>query len=196
MNKVNHKIFGVGEVIDREDDNNGILLTVRFESGRESVFSIPESFTLGILTAEGNLQKEVDAAIAKRKSREQEILQSLNTAAVDSHSSSTGGRTRKFPKPVAVKGSIETAYEAFLIKAGYETETPSGAPSTVYSYSGAIARHVLEEEHITWDLLKDNIDDIVKKYDVGGAKEHIGMKSNKTVINALKRFKEFVNLNP
>lgn len=196
MNKVNHKIFGVGEVIDREDDNNGILLTVRFENGRESVFSIPESFTLGILTAEGNLQKEVDAAIAKKKAREQEILQSLNTAAVDSHSSSTGGRTRKSPKPVAVKGSIETAYEAFLIKAGYETETPSGAPSTVYSYSGAIARHVLEEEHITWDLLKDNIDDIVKKYDVGGAKEHIGMKSNKTVINALKRFKEFVNLNP
>ena len=37
------------------------------------------------------------------------------------------------------------------------------------------------------------VGDIVRKYDVGGEQETFGCKSNKTVINALKRFKEFVD---
>ena len=196
MNRVNHKTFGVGEVIGREIINNTSIITVRFENGKESVFSIPESFTLGIMTAEGSLKEEVETAIAEKKLREQDRLQSIHTTVAEARSSSASGGKRKSPVPVAVKGAIETAYETFLINAGYETVTPAGAPSTVYSYSGAITRHVLEEEHITWGILKNNIDDILKKYDVGGAKEHIGAKSNKTVINALKRFKEFVSLNP
>jgi hypothetical protein len=40
--------------------------------------------------------------------------------------------------------------------------------------------------------LGKNIDGIVVKYDVGGACEDFGNKSKKTVINALKRFAEFV----
>lgn len=196
MSRVNHKIFGVGEVIGREISNDTILITVRFENGKESIFSIPESFMLGVMAAEGSLKEEVETAIAEKKLREQERLQSICTTTVVSRSGSNCIRGRKSAKPVAVKGAIETAYETFLIKAGYETETPGGAPSTVYSYSGAIARHVLEEEHMTWESLQYNIGDIVKKYDVGGSKEHIGIKSNKTVINALKRFNEFVNLTP
>ena len=41
-------------------------------------------------------------------------------------------------------------------------------------------------------MLKNDIDNIIKLYDVGGAKERIGAISNSTVINALRRFSEFV----
>lgn len=194
MQTVNHKKYGVGEIISKEAKENSTYITVRFENGIESRFSIPESFIVGALTAEGALKEEVETAIAEKNLREQEKLHKSADTTFITHSTSTSGRSRKSPKPVAVKGTVETAYETFLIDAGYETQTPSGAPSTVYSYSGAISKNVLDEEHITWEMLEDNIDDIIKKYDVGGPKEHIGAKSNKTVINALRRFKEFINL--
>ena len=88
-------------------------------------------------------------------------------------------------------GKIATDFINYLINAGYKTETDSGYDSTVYSYAKA-AESVIKEEGVTWLDLENNIDDIVTKYDVGGAREDFGAKSNKTVINALKRFKEFV----
>jgi len=194
MQTVNHKNHGVGEVINKETKGNSTYITVRFKSGLESRYCIPDSFTIGILTAEGSLKDEVDEAIAEINLRNQEGFTKIPSTAVVPTTTSTGRRTKKSPKPVAIKGPVEEAYEAFLIKAGYETETPSGAPSTVYSYSGAIARHVLQEEHISWETLKNDIGTVIKKYEVGGIKEHIGARSNSTVLNALRRFEEFVNL--
>ena len=192
MQTVRHTIFGVGDVVKKEVKENNIHITVMFENGKESRFSIPESFTVGMLTAEGDLIEEVEAAINEKKMREQENLRRIS-AAPETFRLTTCGYGKKHPKPVDVNGSMEAAYEQYLVQAGYETKTPSGAPSTVYSYIGAIARHVLEEEHITWEMLRDDIDTIIAKYDVGGTKEQIGAKSNKTVINALKRFQELVN---
>ena len=88
-------------------------------------------------------------------------------------------------------GPIATAYEEYLISAGYKEETDEGAPSTVYSYVNAV-ESVRAEEGISWDTLKMNIDSFVSKYDEGGSMSWFGAKSNKTVINALKRFAEFV----
>lgn len=84
-------------------------------------------------------------------------------------------------------------YEKYLISIGYKQTTPSGHPSTVYQYLKAI-RTVCDEESINLIGLKENISTIILKYDVGGEKEAIGAKSHKTVINALKRFEEFLNL--
>ena len=196
MQTVNHKKYGVGEIINKEVKGYSICITVRFENGLESRFSIPESFEIGALTANGSLIEEVEAAIAEKNLRKQEKLHKPDDTTEVTHSSTAVRHGRKASKPVTVKGPVETAYEAYLIDAGYETQTPSGAPSTVYSYSGAISKNVLDEEHITWQTLADDIDNIIKKYDVGGSKEHIGAKSNKTVINALRRFKEFVSLSP
>ena len=194
MQTVNHKIYGVGEVINKETTEGGIYITVKFESGKEALFSIPDSFTLGIMVANGDLKDEVDAAIAEKKAREEARLEELKaTSAVVATTTPSNRHGRTPAARVAVKGPVETAFEEYLIAAGYETETPSGHPSTVYAYSGAIDRHVLENERITWDVLRSDIDNIVKKYDVGGKFEHIGAKSNCTVINALKRFREFVN---
>ena len=94
--------------------------------------------------------------------------------------------------PVTVKGSIEKSFEVYLLNAGYCGYTASGTPSTVFSYIRAIKK-VLEAEGLSWYTLQNNIENIVPIYDIGGAKQHIGAKSNCTVINALKRFQEFVN---
>ena len=194
MQTVNHKIYGVGEVINKETTEGGTFITVKFESGKEARFSIPYSFTLGIMVANGDLKEEVDAVIAEKKAREQARLERLKAASALVATSTPSNRYGRTPtKPMTIKSSLETAFEEYLIAAGYETETPSGHPSTVYAYSGAIERHVLENKHTTWAVLRSDIDNIVKKYDVGGKFEHIGALSNNTVINALKRFREFVN---
>lgn len=45
---------------------------------------------------------------------------------------------------------------------------------------------------MTWKQLADNIQDVLPQYDIGGLKEELGNKSHKAVINALKRFSDFV----
>ena len=139
------------------------------------------------------LKEEIEKLIADKKS-----LKAKNRAdilASETVVTTTTGHasTKKTSSKMVVSGPIASEFETYLINEGYSTETPSGFPSTVCSYIDSIERYVLDEERITWDILKNNIDSIVKKYDVGGPKEAIGAKSNSTVINALKRFAEFVN---
>ena len=196
MQTVNHKIYGVGEVINREPRKIGAYITVRFENEKEIRLAIPESFEIGVVSAEGDLKDDVEAAVATKKAYEAYERKRLEErrAAIAAAASAPSHRHGRRPKTSAtVKGVVQTDYEAYLISAGYETETPSGHDSTVYAYSKAIANHVLKNEHMTWNGLQGNIDNIVKRYDVGGAMERIGAKSNNTVINALKRFAEFVH---
>lgn len=82
-------------------------------------------------------------------------------------------------------------FESYLIRRGYKLTTPSGTPSTVYSYIKQIDK-VCDWEGCSWEKLAANITVIVPKYDVGGEKEELGCTSHNSVINALKRFKEFV----
>jgi len=86
---------------------------------------------------------------------------------------------------------MKKQFEDYLIKKGYSVKTPSGNPSTVYAYIKSIDR-ICKDEHITWDVLYERIGDIVRQYDKGGAKESFGSKSNKTWINALKRFQDYI----
>lgn len=79
----------------------------------------------------------------------------------------------------------------YLIERGYKQTTPSGLPSTAYDYANRIDM-VCKDERLTMIELAQNIAAIVDKYDVGGAKEHIGARSHRAVINSLKRFNEFV----
>lgn len=193
MQTVKHKMFGIGEVINREVKDNGMYITVKFENGKEMRFAIPDSFTLGIMVAEGSLKEEVDTAIAEKKAREQARLEQLNaTSAVIATSTPSNRHGRTPATPVTVRGSIEIAFEEYLVNAGYCEYTATGNPSTVFSYIHAIKK-VLEEEGLSWHTLQRDIENIVPIYDIGGTKQHIGAKSNCTVINALKRFREFVN---
>ena len=193
MQTVNHKIYGVGEVINKETTENGTYITVKFKNGKDARFSIPGSFTLGVISANGDLKDEVDAAISEKRAHEQarmEELKATSAAVPPATPSHRHGRTPT--SPVKVKGSIELAFEEYLVNAGYSEYTVSGNFSTVFSYIRAIKK-VLKEEGLSWYTLQNNIDNIVSVYDIGGAKQHIGAKSKYTVINALKRFQEFVN---
>ena len=195
MQTVNHKKFGIGEVINKEVKENGAYVTVRFSCGKEMLMAIPESFENKGIEALGSLKEEVDKAIADKKVKEEKARLEKESAKKSelvtpiAYSSARTGRKPK--KKVVVKGSIQTKYEAYLEAAGYPVVGVSGNDSTVPAYSRAVEK-VIENEGISWVDLEKSIANIVAKYDVGGAHEDIGNKSNKTVINALRRFSEFV----
>ena len=191
MQTVKHKMFGIGEVVSKDIKDNDIYLTVHFTSGKEMRLAV-KSFEDGIVTAEGDLKEEIYKSIADKKAIEAKKRADFIAATTVNTAVANVARHRT-PAKISVTGPIASAFEAYLINEGYSTETPSGHRSTVYSYIDAIERHVLDGEHISWDTLKLKIDSNVSMYDVGGSKESIGALSNSTVINALKRFREFVN---
>lgn len=80
----------------------------------------------------------------------------------------------------------------YLIYQGYQEYTPSGHPSTAYDYSRRVLK-VCEREGISLESLKENIALYIDKYDTFGSEAEFGSKSHRAVINALKRFGEFVN---
>ena len=84
-------------------------------------------------------------------------------------------------------------FKEYLIKEGYKEYTPSGLPSTVYDYIKRIDFICEEENLLNWNQLAGNVDKYVAMYDVGGRKEFLGELSHRAVINALKRFRDFLN---
>ena len=86
---------------------------------------------------------------------------------------------------------MKQEFRNFLVKQGYKLTTPSGNPSTVYDYLKRIDK-VCEWENTSWEGLAKNIEIIVQLYDVGGKKETLGNKSHRAVINALKRYQEYI----
>ena len=192
MQTVRHNIYGNGEVISKEVKGEKTYITVKFESGKEARFAIPESFMLGVMVGDDSLKEEVNAAIAAQRARDEERLERTNAEMNADTAAPAVRHARRSAAPVAFKGDIESAFEEYLATAGYREFTDSGNPSTVFSYSHAIKK-VLEEEGLSWHTLQNNIENIIPIYDIGGAKQHIGAKSNCTIINALKRFGEFVN---
>lgn len=86
---------------------------------------------------------------------------------------------------------MKKAFESYLKECGYTIQTPSGNPSTVYDYCRRIDA-VARNEGLSWEEMVARIDDILPQYDNGGSKQHLGVKSHRSVINALKRFSEFV----
>ena len=189
MEMIKHRIFGVGEVVSREVKGKDIYIVASFKGDRELKFKVPDSFESGVIEAEGSLKEEVDNLIRAKQETDaaaiREVLASLDSSLADRSSTRRGRTAMALPT-----GKIAEDYEDYLTRAGYSLETDSGNPSTVYAYAKAV-ESVLDEEGLTWNGLKDNIATIVKKYDVGGEKEAFGCKSNKTVINALRRFEEF-----
>jgi len=89
------------------------------------------------------------------------------------------------------EGKMQKHFEKYLTDRGYRTITKSGKPSTVSQYAKGVDA-ICQREGLSWDALASKISTIVKIYDIGGKKQHIGERSHKTVINALRRFEEFV----
>ena len=89
-------------------------------------------------------------------------------------------------------GDTEKDFEHYMKVNGYKQEGSSGSESTVYAYVGSV-RSIMKDEGLDWNALMQQISSVVRLYDVGGAKEDIGHNHNKRVINALRRFEDFVN---
>ena len=87
---------------------------------------------------------------------------------------------------------MRDAFYAYLVAKGYKEYAPCGKKSTVYSYCNRIDL-ICNLERMTWEELAANIGRVLPKYDVGGPHEDIGMKSNRTGINALRAFAEFTH---
>lgn len=179
MSMIKHKIFGIGQVVKKEVIDGHTYITAKFETGKELRLAIPESFQTGAVEAAGILKDEVNQAIADKNAR-------LAAATAPAAAPSKSAAAKTMPS-----GPIPSAFEHYLISEGYAVETDSGNPSTVYSYLNAVEA-IRVDEGVSWDTLKANISSILPKYDIGGAKELVGAKSNKTYINALKRFSEFL----
>ena len=188
MSIIRHKHFGEGNIIAKE----GNRITVRFsKDSSEKDFIIPLSFMNGLFDLEGSaLKKEVEAAIENaKKEREARMAAAEKNKTVPS---STGRKaSKKTPAKISLRNGIEKDFEIYLIKSGYSVETPMGNPSTVYTYINAI-NTVLEEERLTHSALVNNIGTVLPIYDTNGPKEDIGNKSNKVIINALRRFDDFI----
>lgn len=79
---------------------------------------------------------------------------------------------------------MEHLFNRYLYKKGY-------AKSTVNNYVNWV-KIVMDNEKIeTYEKLFIMIDTLCEKYDTGGKEEVFGNYGKRTVINALKRFKEF-----
>ena len=191
-----HKKHGKGQIVSREVKENGAYITVEFEDGKVMEMSIPDSFEKDYVEAQGALKEEVDKALAIKKTLQQKLAAAKLSAQPVAVSAPTVVKTkragRKPTSKVVVKGPLQIEYENYLIAAGYPVKGISGNKSTVPSYSRAVEK-VIKNENITWADLKNNISNIIAKYDVGGACEDFGAKSNRTNINALYRFAEMLN---
>ena len=88
---------------------------------------------------------------------------------------------------------ILNRFEKYLEQNGYSVLTPSGLKSTCYDYSHVRIPAVCNRERISVPMLINKIEGIVTKYDRFGCEAEFGNKSHRAVINALKRFKEFID---
>ena len=86
---------------------------------------------------------------------------------------------------------MKKQFEEYLIIKGYKQITPSGHPSTVYDYIKRID-NICVWENMNWEQLSNNIQKLLSLYDVGGEKQNYGMISHNAVINAFRRFSEFI----
>ncbi len=124
MEFVKHKLFGFGEVISRD----GKYLIVKFDDNSEKKFIIPQSFQLGVLTAEGDLKKEVDDAIKTEDvlAKKREAKQMMIRAEID--------RAKKAPKKAYQKENI-------AFKCNY---CDGGASALQVGYAGVCSKKTIE----------------------------------------------------
>ena len=83
-------------------------------------------------------------------------------------------------------------FRKYLIENGYKVYTPSGQPSVVFQYAREV-EIILENERMSIEEFNSRINEICFLYDIGGAKQRLGEKGHRRVINALKRYREFID---
>lgn len=85
----------------------------------------------------------------------------------------------------------ENDFVEWLVEQGYKKYTPSGGRSTAFEYADGVEK-VRQRERLTETEMIENIGMLIKKYDIGGAESEFGSMRHRTIINALKRYREFI----
>lgn len=194
MKTLKHKWLGTATIIRREGDR----MTIKYDkSDSEVILKMPDSFVSGMFLIDDELQREVDAALEEKKeaariereARDAQRAEAQSTTIT--HRSGTRRSGRIFTR-VQLTGDYEKDFESFMLKNGYSAKTENDTKSTIYAYVNSV-KSVMSDEGIDWTSLVKQISSIASVYDIGGAKEEIGDRGNRTVINALRRFEDFVN---
>ena len=194
MKTLKHKWLGTATIIRREGDRR----TIKYDkSDSEVILKMPDSFVSGMFLIDDELKREVDAALEEKKeaariereAREAQRAEAQSTTIT--HRSGTRRSGRTFTR-VQLTGDYEKDFESFMLKNGYSAKTENDTKSTVYAYVNSV-KSVMSDEGLDWTSLVKQISSIASIYDIGGAKEEIGDRGNRTVINALRRFEDFVN---
>ena len=94
-----------------------------------------------------------------------------------------------------MEGNMKELFKNYLINQGYKEFTPSGNPSTVFDYAKRIEKVIYWEHYDGWDDVAKNINKLCVEYSEFGSKADLGATSHYSVINALRRFKEFLEDN-
>ena len=197
MSVVKHKDFGLGTVVKREVLSNGKFIkveyggnyvTARFGGGKEIRFAIPSSFEQGMLEAIGDFADEV--ADVAEEIRAKRLAGKCDWGISDGKCDIEASEERgiKTPAKITVTGNLKEDFKTYLAESGYED-------TVAYAYPRAVGI-VCAEECISWKTLLYDIIKIIPLYSKGGAKEEIGNYQKKTVINALKRYRDFGFKNP
>lgn len=79
---------------------------------------------------------------------------------------------------------MKKQFQNFLVATGK-------SEATAYIYANTVDK-IRKAEMMDWESFVQNIFALISDYDIGGWKEEVGMQGNRTYINALKRFGEFV----
>ena len=197
MSVVNHKSWGIGRVVKREISENGKFkeveyggnyITVIFDNGKKTTFAIPLSFEKGVLEPVGDFAEEVADVTEQVELKRRAGLPDWGVSNGIRDLKEREERTTKIPAKITVTGNLKEDFKIYLAESGYE-------PSVVYAYPRGIGI-VCAEENVGWKTLLQNISKIIPLYSKDGVKEDIGNYQNKTVINALKRYRDFSQKNP
>lgn len=86
----------------------------------------------------------------------------------------------------------EQRFMDWLKQEDYKDWTGMGYPSTIYQYVGAIKRVMAKENIESLSDLTQHIQMLIRKYGPYGPMKEYGSTGHNTVINALKRFMDFI----
>ena len=86
----------------------------------------------------------------------------------------------------------EQKFMDWLKQEDYKDWTGTGYPSTIYQYVGAIKRVMAKENIESLSDLTQHIQLLIRKYGPYGPMKEYGSSGHNTVINALKRFMDFL----
>ena len=86
----------------------------------------------------------------------------------------------------------EQKFMDWLKQEDYKDWTGSGYPSTIYQYVGAIKRVMAKENIESLSDLTQHIQSLIRKYGPYGPMKEYGSTGHNTVINALKRYMDFL----